>query len=829
MAFKRIKDWLTTITAFRTGDVIPVDGPSGTAKMSKDDLLRVTAENALAGNVATAFDATRTSENPYIAGKDVVEYNGKLYTFKTDHYGAWDSTNVEQVASDWSSRKTEDYSDSVLVGYYVNTNVAVGDSVSIAFTKDSGWSCAVIPCKAGDVFAVIGTGGTNPRLWAVLDSDGKLIAVSNAGVSTSKKIFVTAAVDGSFIYNTSVNAVVKTCVQYQRFCNFSDSVGEGIVGEVEVAKIGGSIGCGDEGETILPIVTPNSSWLCSVEDCNAGEVFRIAGRGGSSSRLWCVIDSDGKVIVTAPANTYKDSVFNLTIPVNGRIIYNTLKTAPTQLFNKVSVLKGLVLPELSALSKKVEKGAYYYQAQDLVIGSFVNTAGDMGDELTLEFSANTSWESCIIPCEKGDAFEIAGRGGNGARLWCFVDSDNKIINNSNANLTISDSVTMVASVKGKFIYNTLKTASLIVCKKRVFTPEAIQHIVDTAYTGETPKMADIGVKLETNDVSGELENFTLFDGSDNPVMGQIYAYLDAVVSEHPSLISKVDAAEEMGIEYPAYASDYKTYLYKISNANTYVGNQDGAAFEKRKILLVAGTHGLEIAGCVNVAIFAKRLCDDILDDENLFKLLSAFDIYVLPCLNGYGIINHTYVNANGVNINRNYPTIGWTPSGSGTNYWSGDTAGSEFETQLVMALCESIWPSVAFDCHSYAGSAWQFYDTYTQPEIQNILYKILTECSYVFKKAYPQYFGTEYALLKDGGSDAPINYDKRPGLFSTWFPENYGGVGIVMEVSNNINYNGGVADPVSRDRYGSSVFAIADFTLRDHLGRLGEYVLKNDL
>lgn len=45
MLFKRIKDWATSITAFRTGDVIPVDGPSGTAKMSKDALLRVTAEN----------------------------------------------------------------------------------------------------------------------------------------------------------------------------------------------------------------------------------------------------------------------------------------------------------------------------------------------------------------------------------------------------------------------------------------------------------------------------------------------------------------------------------------------------------------------------------------------------------------------------------------------------------------------------------------------------------------------------------------------------------------------------------------------------------------
>ena len=46
MLFKRIKDWATSITAFRTGDVIPVDGPDGTAKMAKDSLLRVTAENA---------------------------------------------------------------------------------------------------------------------------------------------------------------------------------------------------------------------------------------------------------------------------------------------------------------------------------------------------------------------------------------------------------------------------------------------------------------------------------------------------------------------------------------------------------------------------------------------------------------------------------------------------------------------------------------------------------------------------------------------------------------------------------------------------------------
>jgi len=43
----QVKNLPTSITSFRTGDVIPVDGPSGTAKMAKDDLLAVTAQNAI--------------------------------------------------------------------------------------------------------------------------------------------------------------------------------------------------------------------------------------------------------------------------------------------------------------------------------------------------------------------------------------------------------------------------------------------------------------------------------------------------------------------------------------------------------------------------------------------------------------------------------------------------------------------------------------------------------------------------------------------------------------------------------------------------------------
>lgn len=87
MAFKRIKDWLVSITSFRSGDVIPVDGPLGSAKMSKDDLLKDTAQNALAGNVAPEFVPNETNA---VAGMPYV-FSGKLYEANENYSGAWNA------------------------------------------------------------------------------------------------------------------------------------------------------------------------------------------------------------------------------------------------------------------------------------------------------------------------------------------------------------------------------------------------------------------------------------------------------------------------------------------------------------------------------------------------------------------------------------------------------------------------------------------------------------------------------------------------------------------------------------------------------------------
>ena len=82
MLLKRIKDWETSINSFRTGDVIPVDGPDGTAKMNKDDLLRETAENAAESGLVVVPEQREADKESVAKGytkttsSDYISYTG---------------------------------------------------------------------------------------------------------------------------------------------------------------------------------------------------------------------------------------------------------------------------------------------------------------------------------------------------------------------------------------------------------------------------------------------------------------------------------------------------------------------------------------------------------------------------------------------------------------------------------------------------------------------------------------------------------------------------------------------------------------------------------
>lgn len=104
MANKRFNQITRVVTSFDSNDVLPIgNGTLGDGKMSKDTLLELTAQNALAGNVAPAFDPTKPNDAggyAYYIGEGVV-YNGAYYKFKQNKTsGTWDSSKVTRIDLD---------------------------------------------------------------------------------------------------------------------------------------------------------------------------------------------------------------------------------------------------------------------------------------------------------------------------------------------------------------------------------------------------------------------------------------------------------------------------------------------------------------------------------------------------------------------------------------------------------------------------------------------------------------------------------------------------------------------------------------------------------
>lgn len=91
---------LDEVTKFPADGCILIDSETnGPGEMSKDTLLQLTAQNALAGNVAPAFDPTKPNDAGGYAyyADEIVAYQGATYKFKVNHSsGAWNAAEVDR-------------------------------------------------------------------------------------------------------------------------------------------------------------------------------------------------------------------------------------------------------------------------------------------------------------------------------------------------------------------------------------------------------------------------------------------------------------------------------------------------------------------------------------------------------------------------------------------------------------------------------------------------------------------------------------------------------------------------------------------------------------
>jgi protein MpaA len=111
-----------------------------------------------------------------------------------------------------------------------------------------------------------------------------------------------------------------------------------------------------------------------------------------------------------------------------------------------------------------------------------------------------------------------------------------------------------------------------------------------------------------------------------------------------------------------------------------------------KVVLVVGSiHGDEQAG-IEVAEHVRDAA----------AIPDGFDVWVIPSINPDGNLIDYETNANGVDLNRNFPTSTWEPIDCQAVplNCSGPFAGSEPETQAVVSFVDEVQPRVTIWYHA---------------------------------------------------------------------------------------------------------------------------------
>lgn len=110
------------------------------------------------------------------------------------------------------------------------------------------------------------------------------------------------------------------------------------------------------------------------------------------------------------------------------------------------------------------------------------------------------------------------------------------------------------------------------------------------------------------------------------------------------------------------------------------------------VIIFGAFHGDEQVGFH----LALQLADTLYKNTQLAKSF----VLLVPVVNPDGLLAGTRVNANGVDLNRNFPTEDWSPVYSKKRYYPGIEPASEKETQLVIQLINQYKPDRIISIHS---------------------------------------------------------------------------------------------------------------------------------
>lgn len=395
----RINALGNTATDFAGDDYIALDGATnGSRKMKKDSLLKLSAQSALAGNMAPAFDVAE-SYDP----KNSVVADGKAVTFVTNHSaGAFSDGEVV----DWKPNHENDEYVLSKGHYYINTG-AVSEGSAVSFTPSYSSSVASLKYAVIDATGVnfisfdSAVGGDSSRLWAFVDNSGNLIKSAASSLLAYSGLVI-------------VPSTTKTIIINIRAGSFE------LVRSNSVEKIGQYLFIPSAVDSYAQWNTASSaSYHVMIKKVNPGDVLKVAAIGGSSAWPVSFFDSSMKLLVKCAT---------ISLGVNGVATGGAVFCAPLQ-------ASYVVVNSKDSLAEKIaynEKHNGYVKCVMSDPVKFYWPNDSIGNSVNINKPSVGSNQRvmAVLDVEGLSNVFCYGEGGGSARLWSFLDSSFEIISNS---------------------------------------------------------------------------------------------------------------------------------------------------------------------------------------------------------------------------------------------------------------------------------------------------------------------------------------------------------------------------------------------------------------
>ncbi|MGH2116568.1 M14 family metallopeptidase [Aerococcus sp. L_32] len=383
-----------------------------------------------------------------------------------------------------------------------------------------------------------------------------------------------------------------------------------------------------------------------------------------------------------------------------KIAENTVTKSKIPLYEigTAEISDGSMIPEKTNFFKK---SSNLFNKNNVTIGNISASTG--------EYISGTNRISEKIYVDKNADYIYKG---SAVRVY-FYDRNGKMIKNilnSSADeilkiTTTSDTVYLV------FVMNFSKVSTLQVNKGATLLDYEDYYVtLKPELLEKTNKHFEFASKEIIGDyfpVTKTQLNIANVDGIDHDslTVSQLDNLWSTLTTDYPQYVTKTDLGYDASGTFKIYEYDFKPSEIVTARGSKFK--------ELPTILLTGGTHGNGGAGdnhemLVGLYYFFRDICENWLENEQLYYFKNFVNFKVIPYVNPWGIENRSRKNANGVDINRNTDFGHVVFSDTTRNDYGGTAPWTEPETRYVRDMILAN-PNAIFyiDFHTTGGNQAQ--------------------------------------------------------------------------------------------------------------------------